>query len=71
MYYLEISLFVIGVALLIVGYRRNRRNVMLVAAILLYLSGAVGDFVKGVQEGYLGTQDTDSPADSAQHPAPQ
>ena len=52
MYYIEISLFLIGLVLLVVGYRSRNRNVMLSAAILLFLSAAVDSLVGGFLEGY-------------------
>ena len=60
MYYFEIALFVAGLTLLIAGYRKNQRNVLLVAAVLLFLSGAVESFVEGFQEGYFGSRDNHS-----------
>ncbi|MDQ3494368.1 MAG: hypothetical protein M3485_02255 [Pseudomonadota bacterium] len=54
MSYLEIALFIVGVVVLVVGYRKNQRNVLLAAAILLFLAGALGSFVDGIIEGYDG-----------------
>ena len=51
MYCLEIALSVIGSALLIAGYRRNHRNLLLAAAILLFLSSAGAQFAKGFVDG--------------------
>src|SRR5690606_41909397 len=42
MYYMEIALLVAGVIVLVIGYRKNRRNVLLTAAVLLFLAGALG-----------------------------
>ena len=56
MYYLEITLFLIGLALLVVGYRSRNRNVMLSAAITLFLSASVDSFVGGFLEGYQKSQ---------------
>ena len=55
MHYLEMVLFVIGSALLIVGYRRNRRNWLLAAAIVLCLSGAGTQLTQGFADGVHGT----------------
>ena len=52
MYYLEIALFVIGLVVLVVGYRKNQRNVLLTAAILLFLAGALGSAVDGFSDGF-------------------
>jgi lipoprotein signal peptidase len=52
MYYLEIALFVVGLIVLVVGYRKNQRNVLLTAAILLFLSGALGSAVDGFSDGF-------------------
>jgi disulfide bond formation protein DsbB len=60
MYYIEVALFALGVVLLITGYRRNRRNMLLAAAIVLFMSAATGPFVEGYQEGYSRNQDSHS-----------
>lgn len=52
MTYVEIALFVIGLVALVVGYRRNRRNVLLAAAIVLFLSGTVSEFATGFAHGW-------------------
>ncbi|EIL98381.1 hypothetical protein AB7849_02790 [Rhodanobacter sp. 115] len=58
MIYLQLLLLVIGVALLVVGYRRNERKLMLVAAIVLFLAGSgaqlVTGFVEGLHQGIAG-----------------
>ena len=51
MYFIEITLFLIGIVLLVVGYRRRNRNVMLSAAIILFMSAAVDSLVGGFLEG--------------------
>lgn len=58
MYYFEIALFVIGLLLLVVGYHRNHRNLLLCAAITLFLSGTVGPMVEGFREGYSEARDS-------------
>lgn len=59
MYYFEILLFITGVVLLIVGYRQNRRKIMLTAAIFLFVSGSfsssISSFSKGFHDGFFGT----------------
>lgn len=52
MEYIEIILLVVGVIALIVGYRKNQRNVLLFAAIVLFLAATVGDFAHGILDGY-------------------
>ena len=52
MYWMELGLAVGGFVALLVGFRRNNRNILLAAGIALFLSGAVPDFVRGVQAGY-------------------
>lgn len=52
MYYLSIFLFVVGLVVLVIGYRSNKRNLLLLAAILLFLCGTLGDFVQGFHEGF-------------------
>lgn len=52
MYFIEIVLFVVGLVLLVVGYRRNHRNLLLCAAITLFLSAGLGPMVEGFRKGY-------------------
>lgn len=52
MYYLEIALFIAGLVVLVVGYRRNQRNLLFIAAILLFLVGVLGGFVEGFEDGF-------------------
>ena len=60
MYYLEILLFVIGLALIIAGYRKNNRNILLAAAIAWLAAGAPPNFMTGVEEGFQAGVDTRS-----------
>ena len=53
--FVELALFVAGVAVLVVGYRKNDRNLMLAAAILLLLAGALGGMVEGFLDGWRQT----------------
>lgn len=55
MFWLELVLVVAGFAVLVVGFRRNNRNILLAAGIVLFLSGALPDFVRGVEAGYSGS----------------
>lgn len=52
MVYLDILLFVVGAVLLVVGYSKNKRDIMLVAALMLFLSGALSSFIEGFVDGY-------------------
>ena len=56
MYYFEIALFVIGIALLVSGYRKNNKNVLLAAAITLFFSAAIGDLTAGFTDGFTANQ---------------
>ncbi|WP_433925286.1 hypothetical protein [Stenotrophomonas nematodicola] len=51
MYVLELGLLVVGAVLLVVGYRRNRRTMLVAAALVLLVSGVVPDVVEGFAEG--------------------
>jgi len=53
MNYMELGLLVLGLVLLIFGYRRNNRNVLVAAALVLLASRAIPDFVAGLQEGFV------------------
>lgn len=53
MFIIESVLFVLGLILLVVGYRRNDRNLLLTAAILLLLVGGLSDFVVGFHHGFM------------------
>jgi len=45
-------LFVIGLAGLVIGYRRNSRQTRVVAAIVLLLSATVSDVARGLVDGF-------------------
>lgn len=53
MFVIESLLLVLGMILLVVGYRKNDRNLLLAAAIVLLLVGGLSDFVGGFHEGYM------------------
>lgn len=55
LYALEIVLLVAGFGLLVVGYRRHHRNLLLGAALALLASGALPDAVRGFSEGFNGS----------------
>jgi hypothetical protein len=56
MYILEIAIFVVGALLLFIGYRKANRNLLVMAAVLLFLTGTVGDFASGFSEGISGNR---------------
>lgn len=49
---LSYLLEIIGLVLLVIGYRKNNRNLLLAAAICLWLGAGVNDFVRGLIDGY-------------------
>lgn len=53
MFIVEIALLVAGIAALAFGYRKNNRNWLLAAAVLLFLAGGVSEFVQGFLEGLM------------------
>ncbi len=55
LYALEIVLLVAGLGLLVVGYGRHHRNLLLGAALALLASGALPDAVRGFSEGFNGS----------------
>ncbi|HEY9511377.1 MAG TPA: hypothetical protein VIQ48_02265 [Rhodanobacter sp.] len=55
MNYIELALLVIGAVVLVLGYRKNQRNVLLAGAMLLFLAGTVGDFSSGFIAGITDT----------------
>ena len=56
MFWLELGLAVGGFVALLVGFRRNNRNILLAAGVALFLSGALPEFVRGYQDGYSAEQ---------------
>lgn len=52
MLYVEIALLLVGICLLGLGYRRNDRNILLVAALLLLAAGTIGGFSQGLVDGF-------------------
>jgi len=49
--YLTIALLVLGFAALVVGYRKNSRNTLVAAALLLLAAGGLSDIVSGFMDG--------------------
>lgn len=53
MIWIQSALFLLGLVLLVVGFVRNRRATLLVAALTLFASaGLTEGFVEGVKKGY-------------------
>ncbi len=56
-FWIELSLFLGAVLLLIVGYRKHRRGLLLAGAIVLYASATIvefsGGFIEGFRRGYV------------------
>jgi hypothetical protein len=48
---ISLSLFVAGAAALVVGFRRNHRAILAIAAVLWLASGTWSDFAGGFKEG--------------------
>ena len=49
---LEIVLTILGFGLLVYGYRKNNRNMLFIAALILIFSVGFGDFVHGLISGF-------------------
>jgi len=52
MFWVEIISFVLFVVLTIIWYKSNKRNIMLLASIILLIGLAGPDFISGFSEGY-------------------
>jgi uncharacterized membrane protein len=57
MFILEFSFLIFGIVLLVVGYRRNNRNTLLVAGLLLLLTGFIRPIIDGYRSGLEGNGD--------------
>jgi hypothetical protein len=51
MYWLAPILAIVGVATLVYGFAKNNRNILLIAAIVLFSAGAAGDLLSGFKAG--------------------
>ena len=51
MKYIEITLLILGVAMLVLGYRKNNRNILAASALALLVSAGIADFVQGFEKG--------------------
>lgn len=58
MYFLEIALLLLGLVMLIAGYRKNNRNMLLAAAMILLLSAGIEGLVDGLSQGYSQARDS-------------
>jgi hypothetical protein len=45
-------LVVLGILLMIAGYRRNNRNMLVLAGLILCVSAGLGEFVHGFMNGW-------------------
>ena len=52
MTYIELAFFIVGSIVLVIGYRRNKRELLLVGAFAWLLSAGIGDFTQGFLEGF-------------------
>lgn len=50
MFIMEVVLLVTGLVALVIGYRKDNRNVLLCAALLLLASGALSQVVSGFSD---------------------
>jgi hypothetical protein len=53
--YIEITLLILGVAMLVLGYRKNNRNILAASALVLLVSAGIADFVQGFEQGVTGS----------------
>jgi hypothetical protein len=54
--WIGIAFAVVGLALLLIGFARNNRYILVVAGISLFLGGSFPDFARGYLDGYNGTR---------------
>ncbi|PBJ81596.1 hypothetical protein CMZ84_15525 [Lysobacteraceae bacterium NML93-0399] len=47
---LQVLLLAIGLVILVIGYRKHHRNLMLAAALVLLLAGSVSEVVSGFNQ---------------------
>lgn len=55
MSYVDLVIFIVFIALIAVGYKRNNRNILLVASILLVVVFGGPEFVRGFHDGFMAT----------------
>ncbi len=55
MNYMELGLLAVGVGLLVFGYRKNSRNLLVAAALMLLAFGVGPDLVAGFRDGLSGS----------------
>lgn len=51
MLWVQVALFLVGLVLLVIGYGRNRRGLLVAAALIWLLAGGVADFAQGFADG--------------------
>lgn len=56
MQWIGIAFALVGLVLLLFGFARNNRYILVVAGIALFLGGAFPDFARGYLDGYGGTR---------------
>ena len=56
MQWIGIAFAVVGLVLLLVGFAKNNRYILVAAGVLLFLGGAFPDFARGYLDGYSGTR---------------
>ena len=52
MYFFEIAILLVAIAILVLGYRKNNRNLLLTGAIALFIAGIASETVQGFIEGF-------------------
>jgi len=52
MLWVQVALFLVGLVLLVLGYWKNRRGVLVLAALVWLLAGGVADFAQGFSDGF-------------------
>ena len=62
MSYIAIALLVIGVLMLVIGYRKNSRNMLAASALILLMAAGLGDFATGFKQGLTSTTAAQSEA---------
>lgn len=51
MYLVTVAALVVGLALLVIGYRKHHRNLLAASALLLLVAGGGQDFIEGFRDG--------------------
>lgn len=56
MQWIGIAFALVGLALLLYGFAKNNRYILVAAGVALFLGGALPDFARGYLDGYQGTR---------------